>query len=31
VPPLSVNAVVAGDLMQGAIAGLGEIEVRVAG
>jgi fumarylpyruvate hydrolase len=29
--PEGVNAVVAGDLMQGAIAGLGEIEVRVAG
>ena len=29
--PEGVNAVVAGDLMQGAITGLGEIEVRVAG
>ena len=29
--PEGVNAVVAGDVMQGAIAGLGEIEVRVAG
>ncbi len=28
--PEGVNAVVAGDVMQGAIAGLGEIEVRVA-
>ena len=29
--PEGVNAVVAGDLMQGSIAGLGEIEVRVTG
>ncbi len=29
--PEGVNAVVAGDVMQGAIAGLGEIEVRVTG
>ena len=28
-PPEGVNAVVAGDVMHGAIAGLGEIEVRV--
>jgi fumarylpyruvate hydrolase len=29
--PEGVNAVVAGDVMRGAIAGLGEIEVRVEG